>query len=226
MSSKEISKAELYEIVYFHIELPEGVNDSKVNLKLYNDNGALSDDYMDINKSIEIKNRKGYVKLDLVSVLEKKGNEENKTLQKWEGIIDDEYGDEIELYWQLEYSKGTKKLDDKNLDMFVDKYCIAILNNKYRYTCHAGWIDKSHFTTTTQRNRIDIGATNLWKQILNENGVSSNWINGFQVKYRQDIVKAGVSIGVTKKYVVKRNLNTETKKKNCDDYISRSFYGV
>jgi|GEM_PF-644176 len=209
--NKEITQAELYDIVYFHLELPNDLKDTKVTLKLYNNNGALSDDDMDVYKTIELQGGKGYAELDLVAILQIINAEENKTLEKWRAIIESEYGDEIELYWKLEYSKGLEALDNKILNVFIDNYCIAILRNKYRYTCNAGWIDKSHAFETTERDYV--GADNLWKQLVNETGIKSRWRNAFQVIYKQDAKKFGVKAGITKKYMIAYGLSLEIKKR-------------
>jgi hypothetical protein len=209
--TKEITKFELHEVVHFHIELPNTINDITGTLKLYNDNGTLSHDYMHIDKKVEFKNGKGYIGLDLVSILEVKGDEINQTLQTWKPIVEGEYGNEIELYWKFIYSKGTKSLKNKNNDVFVDEYCIAILRNKYRYTCNAGWIDKSHaFETTT---RAHVGADNLWKQLIHETGLKTSNKRGFQVIYTQDAKLGPIKPGVTKKYMVAFGLNNEIKKR-------------
>lgn len=126
-------------------------------------------------------------------------------------FIEKDIGDEIEIYWKTKY-KGTEyDIFNSILNLQDDEYYRAILAEKYSYTCNCGWIDKSHFKTTTTRSRIDIGATNLWKQIKNEIGQKSVWKNGFRVVYTQDVVKLGISIGVTKEYFIKFGLPINIK---------------
>ena len=73
---------------------------------------------------------------------------------------------------------------------------------------------KSHpFTITTRSDAeaLGLGANNLWKQLLEEKGKSSDYAKGFKVKYSQD-VKYGVSIGIHRDYFVKYGLNKAVKK--------------
>ena len=134
--------------------------------------------------------------------------------------IEDDSGDEIEIYWKVRYNNKEYDIfnSNKNLNLGDDEYYRAIVGEpkkkkepRYVYTCNCGWVDTSHAFEKTKRKRIDIGADNLWKQIKNESGVKSQWKNGFQVIYSQDIVKLGLSIGVTKEYFVKYGLSLKTK---------------
>ena len=126
-------------------------------------------------------------------------------------FIEEDTGDEIEIYWKTTYDGTEYDIFNSILNLQDDEYYRAIQNKKYAYTCNCGWIDKSHFDTTTKRPRIDIGATNLWKQIKDEIGFKSVWKNGFRVIYSQDVVKLGISIGVTKEYFVKYGLSLNIK---------------
>jgi len=126
-------------------------------------------------------------------------------------FIEKDTGDEIEIYWKTTYDGTEFDIFNSILNLQDDEYYRAIEKEKYVYTCNCGWIDKTHFKTTTIRDRIDIGATNLWKQINNEIGVKSVWKNGFRVVYSQDIVKLGISIGVTKEYFIKYGLSVKIK---------------
>lgn len=126
-------------------------------------------------------------------------------------FIENDIGNEIEIYWKTIYNGIEYDIFNTILNLQDDEYYRAINDDKYTYTCNCGWIDKSHFNTTTSRKRIDIGATNLWKQLLDEKGRKSVWRKGFRVVYSQDIVKLGISIGVTKEYFVKYGLSVKTK---------------
>lgn len=208
-----IKRAEIYDIIYFHLQLDTA--DSTAKVSLYNEN-TFSDDYMSIGRTITLNNRKGVIELDFTLLLERDDDNdaENNTLSKWKKVVNDERGDDIELYWKIEYSKGVVKLDDAVLDVFIDIHMINILDNHYRYSCHGGWIDKHHFNTSTKRKRSDIGAENLWKQIQSESGYTA-WKTsiGFSVKYTQDMGAMGITLGETKKYWVKKGLDLDTKKR-------------
>lgn len=126
-------------------------------------------------------------------------------------FIEEDTGNEIEIYWKTTYDGTEYDIFNAILNLQDDEYYRAIQDEKYVYTCNCGWIDKSHFDTTTKRPRIDIGATNLWKQIKNEKGQKSVWEDGFKVIYSQDVVRLGMSIGVTNEYFVKYGLPLKTK---------------
>ena len=97
-------------------------------------------------------------------------------------------------------------------DVFYDDYVKAIREGRIYYTCNGGWIDDTHAFTDTKRTEYYIGAKNLWKQILEENGIKSNWENGFKVTYRQDASVSGITnLGVTKEYFVKYGLTLKEK---------------
>jgi len=52
------------------------------------------------------------------------------------------------------------------------------------YTCNCGWIDLGHMSSP-QEPRIEIGATNLWRQINEEIGEKRD--DGFIIKYAQGV---------------------------------------
>ena len=102
------------------------------------------------------------------------------------------------------------------LSEIVDEYVRDIRNGKLVYSCNSGWIDTSHAFEDTKRTNYNIGAINLWNQILNETGMKSNSPNGngFKVSYRQDNAVPIIPIdpiGITKFYFVKDNLNVQQK---------------
>jgi hypothetical protein len=71
------------------------------------------------------------------------------------------------------------------------------------YTCACGWIDLGHA-------RPD-GARALWSQISNgTNHVSSDG-TGFKVSYSQFMRKAGVGVGMSRAYWVRKNLSRAEK---------------
>lgn len=129
-------------------------------------------------------------------------------------IENDYYSDNIEIYWKVDYDGKTYDLFNSILYLQDDEYYRAIFSgSKYLYTCNCGWIDKSHFNTRTNRDRIDIGATNLWKQIEDQSGITSVWGNGFQVVYSQDAKVGPTTPTVTKKYFVKFGLPTPIRER-------------
>lgn len=75
------------------------------------------------------------------------------------------------------------------------------------YTCNCGWVDLGH-ANPTRTSRPHVGALALWDQIKSESGVSSEYDDGFQVIYTQDMGKWGVTAGETGYYFVKRGLTT------------------
>lgn len=123
-------------------------------------------------------------------------------------FIDEDTGDEIEIYWKVDYNQRTYDIFNSILHLQDDEYYRAINDKKYTYTCNCGWVDTSHaFERSNRSQHIKVGPDRLWKQLKEENGIKSKWQNGYLVKYTQDIVKFGISIGVTKEYFVKFNLS-------------------
>ncbi|MCS7026604.1 MAG: hypothetical protein NZV14_17545 [Bryobacteraceae bacterium] len=74
------------------------------------------------------------------------------------------------------------------------------------YTCHCGWIDKGH-ANPRRTSRPHVGALALWDQFLKESGERSEFDDGFQVIYTQDMGKFGFTLGVTRSYFVRRGLS-------------------
>ncbi len=136
-------------------------------------------------------------------------------------IENDYYSDNIEIYWKVEYDGKTYDLFNSILYLQDDEYyrAIAVIEKgedyaKYIYTCNCGWIDTSHAFTPSKRDpKFHVGADRLWKQIKDESGLLSVWANGYKVIYTQDIMRLGISIGVTKEYFVKKGLDTTTREK-------------
>jgi len=85
------------------------------------------------------------------------------------------------------------------------------------YTCNCGWLDLGHLSSPREP-RIEIGATNLWRQINNELGERKK--NGFIIKYAQDHgggdgkAKYGIGryFGSHESYWIKSNLTLKEKK--------------
>lgn len=123
-------------------------------------------------------------------------------------FIEKDFGDEIEIYWKVDFKDKTYDIFNSILHLQDDEYYRAISDKKYIYTCNCGWVDTSHaFERSKRPQQYKVGPDRLWKQLKEENGLKSVWKNGFQVIYTQDIVKFGISIGVTKKYFVKYGLS-------------------
>ena len=143
----------------------------------------------------------------------------------WEDMVNENgEGSFIELYCEVIYKgKAVDLAYEDNLVLNVsieDDYAKAIKNGKISYSCHCGWIDKTHAFTDTKRTESYIGAKNLWYQILNETGTKSRSPNekGFKVTYRQDAtviqnapVIGPVRLGTTKSYFVKYGLSQKQK---------------
>lgn len=85
------------------------------------------------------------------------------------------------------------------------------------YTCNCGWIDLGHMSSP-QEPRIEIGATNLWRQIKEEIGEQRD--DGFIIKYAQDhgggdgSAKKGMGkyFGSHQSYWIKSGLTLSEKK--------------
>ena len=85
------------------------------------------------------------------------------------------------------------------------------------YTCNCGWIDLGHMSSP-QEPRIEIGATNLWRQIKEEIGEKRD--DGFIIKYAQDhgggdgSAKKGMGkyFGSHQSYWIKSGLSLSEKK--------------
>lgn len=106
-----------------------------------------------------------------------------------------------------------KEVEKDNLD---PHYVDNINKEQQAYSCNCGWIDLNHAFTETRRKdavRLGLGANNLWKQLKEENGKRSKYASGFEVKYTQDVLIFGTSVGVHKSYFVKFGLSNEVKKK-------------
>lgn len=137
-------------------------------------------------------------------------------------FIDKDIGDEIEIYWKIDYNGKTYDIFNSILNLQDDEYYRAIAIAKkgkdypdYLYTCNCGWIDTRHAFEKTKRTAKEIGADNLWNQFKNpEDCLQSVLGNGFQVIYRQDASIFGITeIGVTKKYFVKNGLELKIRER-------------
>lgn len=73
------------------------------------------------------------------------------------------------------------------------------------YTCNCGWVDKGHANSKSPRPHV--GAASLWQQITSKSGAKTKWpFEGYQVIYRQDMMKWGVGAAWTGNYLVAQNL--------------------
>lgn len=194
-----ITTALLGETVYFHLSTKRIPANKSVRLKLYDSDSPFGKTDMSFWRSPSLsRNGMATVKVEL-SV-------------KWGKYIGEDTGYAIELFWILEYGKNQVEIP-ATLNVYEDEYYTAIINDRYRYSCNCGWIDKTHAFETTKRNRSDIGAKNLWKQIVNETGTKSNFQSGFKVVYTQDAKFGPVVVGTTNRYFVKSGLPLDVKER-------------
>lgn len=107
--------------------------------------------------------------------------------------------------WKAEREQGKDETDGD----LSQKYANGIKRGNIVYTCNAGWIDRTH--AFTKSNRATVGADNLWKQIVQEKGTKSGYENGFKVTYTQDAKVFKINIGTTKSYFVKYGLSKSQK---------------
>jgi hypothetical protein len=192
-----ITNATLGEVVYFHLSAQNISNVQSLKIKLYESDYPFGKNHI-YSTTVSIDKGKAKVKLMLDT--------------NWKKYINEDIGNQIELFWIINYNKSDFDLGSI-LNVSEDPYFTAIIDNRYRYSCNCGWIDKTHAFGGTQRNRIDIGAKNLWKQILEEKGTKSVWKNGFMVTYTQDAQVGPITSGVTKNYFIKYGLALKIKEK-------------
>jgi hypothetical protein len=73
------------------------------------------------------------------------------------------------------------------------------------YTCNCGWVDKGHANAKSPRPHL--GAQSLWQQITSKSGTRTKWpFEGYQVIYRQEMGKWGISAAWEGKYLVAQHL--------------------
>lgn len=78
--------------------------------------------------------------------------------------------------------------------------------NRLIYTCNCGWIDLGH--ANSRSSRPNIGAQNLWQQIVSRSGTRTRWpFAGYLVEYRQDMTSW--RIGTGGRYLVAANLTRQ-----------------
>lgn len=78
--------------------------------------------------------------------------------------------------------------------------------NRLIYTCNCGWVDKGH--ANARSTRPHVGVQSLWQQITSQAGAKTKWpFKGYQVLYRQDMLKWGVGVAVEGNYLVASNLS-------------------
>lgn len=205
----KIYNAVLGDTRYYTISCNGIPNNTILKLNLYDTNQPLGNTNLKKYQSVTVRNRliENSIFFDMY----------------YFDYIKKDTGNEIEIYWKTIYNGAEYDIFNAILNLQDDEYYRAIvgspntigkkaINQKYTYTCNCGWIDKSHFDTTTKRPRIDIGATNLWKQIQNEIGEKSVWKNGFRVIYTQDASIKGITeVGVTNEYFIKYGLPIKTR---------------
>lgn len=216
----KITDGEVHDILYYHVEVPQGFTDRNIRLKLFRESiegrvrRQVRNSFMGITRTLSIRNGRGHIKVDFVTLLESRHRRDrNPTLTTWSNSANGF----IQLFWQVEYSSGIRRLNAVNaqLRVFADEYVNAILKNEIRYTCNAGWIDKTHLYPGTNRDRPDIGARNLWQQFLDENGLRSRAVNGFRVVYTQDvrITRNTIATVVRRAYMVRFGLDILVRKR-------------
>ncbi len=81
------------------------------------------------------------------------------------------------------------------------------------YTCNCGWIDAGHANPFGSK-RPNIGAANLWKNILNETDkYKQGAIDGYRIKYIQDAAAWGITFENAGDYFIRNNLSNIEKEK-------------
>lgn len=79
------------------------------------------------------------------------------------------------------------------------------------YSCNCGWVDLGH-ANPAKTKRPHIGAVALWEEIRKEQGIQSEYDDGFLLTYNQDMRKVGISATTTGDYFIKYRLEEATKK--------------
>jgi hypothetical protein len=69
-------------------------------------------------------------------------------------------------------------------------------------------VDNTHAFTDTRRKDPFVGVGNLWNQVLNESGEGDE----YNVTYKQDILKFGLSIGVQRSYTLTKGTSKDQKR--------------
>ena len=105
IDDKMLTKAFLGETVRFHIETRDISDGKTIDTVIYDDDGLLNPDDKIASNKIAIKDNKGYVEINL---------DEN-----WSSYIDDDYGNEIELYCECKYKNLTKNLPGNSEDYLI-----------------------------------------------------------------------------------------------------------
>ncbi|MDX9749569.1 MAG: hypothetical protein RBT71_00610, partial [Flavobacteriales bacterium] len=196
----KINNAVLGDTVYYRIECSGIPNNTRLKLRMYDTDQPFGN--TNLNKYQFVTARNGAIESSVYFGAD------------YYVFIDEDTGDEIEIYWKVDYNGETYDIFNSNLHLQDDEYYRAINDGKYIYTCNCGWVDTSHaFERSSRPQHFKIGPDRLWKQLKEENGLKSKWENGYQVVYTQDIVKFGISIGVTKKYFVKYDLSISDREK-------------
>lgn len=91
------------------------------------------------------------------------------------------------------------------------EYEQAIRNEKIIFTKKYGWVDTTHAFEDTSRDS-PIGVNNLWNQLKEPPSASQIYMGYYSVNYKQDIVRAGVSIGIERQFLVSPDLTLEERK--------------
>ncbi|CAA0183155.1 exported hypothetical protein [Tenacibaculum maritimum] len=97
-------------------------------------------------------------------------------------------------------------------DCQTDDYEAAIRRGDLVFTKKYGWVDMRHAFANTNRPNPYIGAENLWRQLKNPPTSSQIYQGYYSVNYKQDVVRAGISIGIERQYLVRPGLTLEQRK--------------
>lgn len=189
----KVSNAVLGDTVYYRIKCSGIANNTRLKLKMYDTDQPFGN--TNLNKYQYVSVRNGVIESSVYFGV------------GYYVFIDEDTGDEIEIHWKVDYNGKNYDIFNSILHLQDDEYYRAINAEKYIYTCNCGWVDASHaFERSKRPQHLKVGPDRLWKQLKEENGLKSKWGNGYMVTYTQDIVKLGISIGVTNNYFVKYDL--------------------
>jgi len=221
--NNEISTAEIYEVVYFHFELINTSNNSgTANLHLNatyekqvsagpGDGMATFTSDLVIEGDVEVNGGKGYIKLDLVTELEKEyyisstrdlQDPKKKYHATWRYLT---HKGIYNLFWNITLNNRNYNISNKKLAMFIDDHCMNIMVGGRGYTCKAGWLDKKHAFISDWSETTSLDG--LWIQLLRGNEGSDDY---YTVTYIQ-----GQIIGIplaSGHFLVKSRLNHEILK--------------
>lgn len=172
-----IKKALITDTVHFHVET-EGFSDGeKIRLKIYDDDGILDDHIW--STSVDIKGNKGFAKILLK--------------KDWDSHVDDDCGDEIELYCECSAYK-LKEDFPSNSDDYLKVYKVGYYNFndcKIEVLPQDGrieWIPEKcgRITRNTHRNYVQNKNNWTWSTKYQQDlGVRNSTLLGFFAVFEQ-----------------------------------------